>query len=150
MEIMLLANNYFMVPFNCIADKNRVFEGGPYFYNKVGLFIKPWHAGFNPIEELPNRVPVWVHFLRFSVECCREDVLHLLAPVLGNPVETSSQTLGKKVMTFAHICVEIDLSRPLPDAIEMCAGSYSWVQHLDYETLPFRYRLCREYGHFQR
>ena len=53
-------------------------------------------------------------------------------------------------MTFARICVEIDLSRPLPDAIEMCVGSYSWVQQLDYETLPFRCRLCQEYGHLQR
>ena len=24
-----------------IADCNGVFEGGPYFYNQVGLFIKP-------------------------------------------------------------------------------------------------------------
>ena len=59
------------------------------------------------------------------MECCREDVLHLLASMLGNPIGTSSQTLGKKVMTFSCIFVEIDLSRPLPDAIEMCAGSYS-------------------------
>ena len=52
-------------------------------------------------------------------------------------------------MTFARICVEIDLSRPLPNAIEICVGSYSWVQKLDYETLPFHCRLCREYGHLQ-
>ena len=69
-------------------------------------------------------------------------MLHLLASVLGIPIGTSTQTLGKKVMTFARICVEIDLSRPLPDAIEMCAGSYSWVQQLDYETLPFHCHLC--------
>ncbi|WP_416229976.1 hypothetical protein, partial [Pseudomonas paraeruginosa] len=70
-------------------------------------------------------------------------MLHLLASVLGIPVGTSMQTLGKKVMNFACICVEIDLSRPLPDAIEMCVGSYSWVQQLDYETLPFCCFLCR-------
>lgn len=28
MEIMLLANNYFMVTFNCMEDRSRVFEGG--------------------------------------------------------------------------------------------------------------------------
>lgn len=33
MEIMFLANNYFMVTFNCMEDRNRVFEGGSYFYN---------------------------------------------------------------------------------------------------------------------
>lgn len=150
MEIMLLANSYFMVTFNCIADRNRVFEGGPYFHNQVGLFIKPWHAGFIPSEVLPNHVLVWVRLPRFLVECCREDTLYLLASLLGIPVGSSLQTLGKKVMTFAHICVEIDLSKPLPDAVDMCARSFSWVQQLDYETLPFRCRLCHEYGHLQR
>jgi hypothetical protein len=150
MEVTLLANNFFMVTFNCMADRNRVFEGGPYFYNQVGLFVKPWHAGFNPSEELPNRVPVWVRLPRFPIECCREDVLHMLASMLGKPVGPSTQTLGKKVMTFARICVEIDLSRPIPDAVEMCAGSHSWMQQLDYETLPFRCRLCHEYGHLLR
>ena len=74
----------------------------------------------------------------------------MLASMLGKPVGPSTQTLGKKFMTFAHICVEIDLSRPIPDAVEMCAGSYSWMQQLDYETLPFRCRLCHEYGHLLR
>ncbi|XP_059066214.1 uncharacterized protein LOC131857556 [Cryptomeria japonica] len=150
MEVTLLANNFFMVTFLCMANRNRVFEGGPYFYNQVGLFVKPWHAGFNPSEELPNRVPVWVRLPRFPIECCREDVLHMLASMLGKLVGPSSQTLGKKVMTFARICVELDLSRPLPDAVEMCAGSYSWVQQLDYETLPSRCCLCHEYGHLVR
>ncbi|XP_057817558.2 uncharacterized protein LOC131030678 [Cryptomeria japonica] len=150
MEVTLLVNNFFMVTFLCMADRNRVFESGPYFYNQVGLFVKPWHAGFNPSEELPNRVPVWVRLPKFPIECCREDVLHMLASMLEKPVGPSSQTLGKKVMTFARICVELDLSRPLPDAVEMCAGSHSWVQQLDYETLPFRCRLCHEYGHLVR
>ena len=61
----------------------------------------------------------------------------MLASMLGKPVGPSTQTLGKKVMTFARICVELDLSRPLPDAVEMCVGSHSWMQQLDYETLPF-------------
>ncbi|XP_059076672.1 uncharacterized protein LOC131875950 [Cryptomeria japonica] len=150
MEIRLLANNYFMVSFDCMADRNRIFEGGPYFYNQVGLFMKPWHAGFNPTEELPSRVPVWVRLPWFPIECWREDVLHLVASLLGKPVGSSQQTQFKKVMTFARVCVEIDLSMPLPDSVEVSAGSYTWVQQIDYETLPFRCRFCHEYGHLQR
>ena len=74
----------------------------------------------------------------------------MLASMLGKPVGSSTQTLGKRVMTFAQICVELDLSRPLPDEVEMCAGSHSWVQQLDYQTLPFRCQLCHEYGHLLR
>lgn len=40
-KIMLLTNNYLMVTFNCMADCNKAFEGGPYFRNQIGLFIKP-------------------------------------------------------------------------------------------------------------
>lgn len=97
MEVMLLANNFFMVSFNCLADRNKAFEGGPYFHNQIRLFIKPWHAGFNPAEELPNRVPVWVRLPKFSVECWQDDVLHLLASMLGKPVGASQQTQVKKV-----------------------------------------------------
>ena len=60
MEILLAAKNYFMVIFSNMIDKNKVFEGGPYFFNQVGLFIKPWHIGFNSAEEILSRVPVWV------------------------------------------------------------------------------------------
>lgn len=60
MEIRLLANNYFMVSFDCMVYQNRVFDGGPYFYNQVGLFIKPWHVGFNLSDALLSQIPVWV------------------------------------------------------------------------------------------
>jgi hypothetical protein len=147
MDIMLLDNNYFMVVFNYMADRNKVFEGEPYFHNQVGLFMKPWHADFNPSEELPNHVPVWVHLPRFPVECWHNDILHNVAALLGKPMGASQKMRERKVMTFAHICVELDLSNPLLDSLEIRAGSYSWVQQLDYETLPFYCHLCHEYGH---
>ena len=53
-DIMLAGNSYFMVNFSCMLDQNHVFEGGPYFYDRVGLFIKPWYAGFNSTEDLPS------------------------------------------------------------------------------------------------
>ena len=54
MEILLEANNYFMVSFSSMSDRNKVFKGGPYFFNQVGIFIKPWHIGFNSVEEIPS------------------------------------------------------------------------------------------------
>lgn len=74
----------------------------------------------------------------------------MVVALLGKLVGPSYQTLERKVMNFACICVEIDLSNPLPDSLEIHAGAYSWVQQLDYDTFPFRCRLCHEYGHLQR
>lgn len=94
----------------------------------MGLFIKPWHAGFNLTEAIPSQIPVWVLLPWFPVECWWDDVLHLVASMLNKPVGSSQQMLYKKVMTFAHIYVEIDLSKPLPDSVEVSARSYTWVQ----------------------
>ena len=63
---------------------------------------------------------------------------------------SATQTQDRKVISYARICVEVDLNNPLPDSIEICLGSFSWIQQLDYETLPFRCRICREYGHLLR
>ena len=40
MEILLTANNYFLVIFSNMTDRNKVFEGGPYFFNQVRFFYQ--------------------------------------------------------------------------------------------------------------
>lgn len=116
----------------------------------MDLFLKPWHAVFNLIEELPSRVPVWVCLLHLALKFWREDILQRIADLLGKPTTIDQQTLDRKVISFTCICVEIDLNNPLPDPMEICLGSSSWVQQLDYESLPFRCRIFHEYGHLQR
>ena len=93
---MLVANSYFMVIFSNIANRNRVFEGGPYFYNQVGLSIKPWHVGFNSAKEMPSQVPVWVRLPRLPLEFWQEDILHKIASLLRKPMVGATQTLDKK------------------------------------------------------
>ena len=39
------------------------------------------------------------------------------------------------------------MNKPLPDSLEICLGASSWVQQLDYESLPFCCQIFHEYGH---
>jgi len=67
MEILLVANNYFMVIFASLSDRYKAFEGDPYFFNQVGLFIKPWHMGYNWAEEIPSQAPMSIHLSRLPL-----------------------------------------------------------------------------------
>lgn len=96
-----------------------MFEGGPYFYNQIGLFIKPWHVGFNLTEELPSRVLVWIRLPWFPLEFWREDIFNLVAAQLGKPIGPSSQTMENKVITYARVFAEIDLNNPLHDSMKL-------------------------------
>ena len=42
------AKGFFTVVFLNLEDRNRIFEGGPYFFNSIGMFLRPWKEKFNP------------------------------------------------------------------------------------------------------
>ena len=69
--------------------------------------------------------------------------------MLGKIIAITNQSLDKKVISYARICVEIDLNNPLPDSLEICLGSSSWIQQLDYESIIFCCHICHAYGHLQ-
>lgn len=45
--------------------------------------------------------------------------------------------------------MEVDLSKGLPDQIQLKHKQRSWTQILDYENTAFRCRICRQTGHLQ-
>ena len=93
---------------------------------------------------------MWVRLPRLPLEFWSEDILHSISLFLGKSVVSATQTQDRKVISYAQICVEVDLNNPLPDSMEIFLGPSSWIQQLDYETLPFRCRICHEYGHLLR
>ena len=50
----------------------------------------------------------------------------------------------------ARICVEVDMEAGLPEVVKLAVGEWHHYKKLDYEQLPFKFRHCHEYGHFQK
>ena len=45
-ELQLGSKEFFTVVFALLEDKDRIFEGGPYFFNSVGLYMTFWKENF--------------------------------------------------------------------------------------------------------
>ena len=70
---------------------------------------------------------------------------------IGNTLEKFiDRAKNKDQYDCARICVEVDLEVGLPEAIKIKVGSWSHVEILDYEQLPFKCRKCHVHGHFAR
>ena len=54
--------------FTNIEDKDRVFEGGPYFYAAAGLYMRPWIMNFVPEHEIFTLVLVWVRLYSLPLD----------------------------------------------------------------------------------
>jgi hypothetical protein len=62
-------------------------------------------------------------------------------------VKTSKETLKGRYTSYARICIEIDVSEALLEAISLEFRDEEWIQSVDYEKISFRCRRCHEHGH---
>jgi len=144
------SKGFFTVVFTSLEDKDRVFEGGPYFYAVAGLYMRPWMMNFVPKHETFTLVPVWIKLYSLPLDYWLLEYLKTIGNKLGHFLKISYAALKGKYTSFAWICVEMDLSGALMDAIILEVYDEEWVQAMDYEHIPFRCRKCHEHGHLYR
>jgi hypothetical protein len=44
----------------------------------------------------------------------------------------------------------VDLEKGLLEGIQLNLDSWSYIQQVDYEQIPFKCKICHEYGHFAK
>jgi len=59
-DLQLGSKGFFTIILHNLEDRNRIFDGGPYFYNSAGLFLRFWTEKFSPEKEDFTHVPVWI------------------------------------------------------------------------------------------
>ena len=67
-DLQLGEKGFFTVIFFSEEDKTIIFESGTYFYNSVGLFLRPWKERFNPDKENLTIALVWIRMYSLAIE----------------------------------------------------------------------------------
>eukprot|EP00253_Pinus_taeda_P004365 PITA_04365 len=149
-DLKLGAQGFFTAIFSNLEDKNWIFEEGPYFLNNAGLFMKFWEERYNPEKETMLDAPVWVRLFGLPDEFWDPEILEGIGNTIGSFVKAVEATKRGKYNAYARICVYINLADPLQDNVEVEYHDTIWKQPIDYEHIPFRCRICHEYGHLYR
>ena len=136
------AKGFFTVVFNCLEDRNRILDQGPYFFNSAGLYLKGWVERFNPDKEDLSYAPVWIRLYSLPWEYWEEKSLQEIGNAIGEFVKIAEETKLCGYTSYARICVYMDLKQPLPDTVSFFHEDYEWTQVIDYEHVPFRCRKC--------
>ena len=89
--LQLGPKGFFTAIFNCLEDRNRVLDGGPYFFNAAGLFLRGWVECFNPDKEDLSWAPVWICLYSLPVEYWEEDSLQAIGNALGEFVKVAEE-----------------------------------------------------------
>lgn len=142
-----VGKGYFVFVFENPDDKGLIFRNGPYFMGPQGLYLNKWAPDFDPTQDIPTAVPVWVRLPHLPLHCWNQKSFQIIGNALGKYID---QAARKDQYSCALICVEVDLEEGLPEAINLTVAGWSYVQELDYEQLPFKCRHCHSHGHFAK
>ena len=124
-QLHLGAKGFFTVVFSTLEDKDRVFDGGPYFLASTGLYMRPWKPNFFLEKESFTRVPVWIRLFSLPIDYWGLNALKQIGDKLGTFVKASEATLQKRYTSYARICVELDVSGALHEGL--------WLEYRDEE-----------------
>ena len=102
---------------------------------------------FVPEQETFASVPVCVRLCSLPLDYWQLESLSTIGNKLEHFVKASEATKKGIYTSFARICVEMDLSRALPNEVILEVFDEEWVQIVDYEHIPFRCCKCHEHGH---
>eukprot|EP00253_Pinus_taeda_P015034 PITA_15034 len=146
-DLKLGAKGFFTVILSNLEDKERIFEGGPYFMNNAGLFMWHWEDCYNPDQEKMIAAPIWIRLFGLPIEFWDPEILEGIGNTIRTFIKVAETIRRGRYTSYARICVYMNISEPLPEYIGLEYHDEVWQQPVDYEHIPFHCRRCHEYGH---
>jgi len=75
LSVFIVGNGTFSFLFGIKEDKEVVFINGPYFFGNRGMHLNRWSLDFDPTEDIPSIVPLWVNLPYLPLSCWNDDCL---------------------------------------------------------------------------
>ncbi|CAN0886793.1 hypothetical protein LINGRAHAP2_LOCUS15443 [Linum grandiflorum] len=124
-------------------DYFHALTGGTWTILGHYLVVFAWEPQFRVIDNLPQRMVVWIRFPRLPYQYYHPDILEGLGNLVGSFVRIDPRTQNSSRGKFARITVEVNLSEPAPKGV-FVDGVWQLVE---YENLPLFCRDCGRFGH---
>ncbi|XP_074305736.1 uncharacterized protein LOC141640956 [Silene latifolia] len=146
--VQYFKKGWFSFKFDSEEAMNAVLRGGPWKIGSNSLVLKQCSPHFSCIMECVTIVPVWILFPDLDPYMWTDSILSKMASKIGKTLFADLHTTCKARLSFARILVEVDISKDLPDHIDINApfiGHSS--QRIVYEWLPYYCKTCFKLGH---
>lgn len=134
--VALTDKGLFLFRFGCKGDMDWTLSAHPLSIGNKRIHLAPWHPG---MEDLPilKSAAVWICLRNIPYHLWCKQILFSLARTIGKPIRMDEFTASQKLLSYARILVEVDLSKPLPNCIRMDLEETKPVAiNIEFENLP--------------
>ncbi|KAK4267720.1 hypothetical protein QN277_024463 [Acacia crassicarpa] len=144
LRITPLNNGYFLVSFSSTEDRDYALQEGPWMIADHYLLVQRWRPNFNPWKaDQQKRVAVWVRIPDLPHELYNVESIRRIGNMIGRTLKIDRTTAFSEKGSFARMCVEVDLQRPLLPGFSHLGEE----RRFEFEGLHLVCFSCGRYGH---
>ncbi|KAJ8422986.1 hypothetical protein Cgig2_013879 [Carnegiea gigantea] len=111
------SNDWLMLRFTTVEDRILVFDQRPWHVNGLNFVVKKWTPFFDSYTASFDRIDQWVRVLRLPWEFWGQTSLTELLKPVGTMVRVDQNTHLSLKGKFAHVCLNIHITHPLPGSL---------------------------------
>ncbi|KAL6550647.1 hypothetical protein OROMI_021135 [Orobanche minor] len=145
-SVALLEERHVIIRLRCEEDYTRLWCRQVWFMAGFGMRVFKWTPDFRPEFEAPY-APVWVKFPYLPVHLFDKKSMFTIASSLGKPLRIDGATAELSRPSTPRVCVEINLSQPLLQEVEISLDGKPLIQPVEYENIPKYCSNCKLLGH---
>lgn len=146
-KLIPLGNGFFMLRLVSRDDFIRIWAQPWKFGNQTVRFIR-WTPEFDTDKQKSANALTWVRFPKLKQQYWDYELLMTLGKGLGTPIGVDQRTIDREYGYFANVLVEIDLSKPIPEGINVKEeDGKEFFQAIEIPRLPAYCNHCKTVGH---
>ena len=149
-EISTTDNGLYIFRFKDPEARDWVLENGPWYLVGRPIILRSWKPGMEMLNVHITSLPIWVKFFNIPLEYWTVTSLGYIASTVGIPLHLDTLTENHSRLSFARICVEVDVNCTFPNSalLDLGNGKYSTIR-IEYPWVPQKCAHCRIFGHSQ-
>ncbi|XP_042027199.1 uncharacterized protein LOC121774377 [Salvia splendens] len=105
-----------------------------------------WTPNFDLYFETPIAA-VWCNLHALPIHLFEESMLFSIGKLFGEPIQIDHNTITRARMSYARICIEIDISKPVPGKCMLRLGGKDITLQVRWDKIPHYCSACKHVGH---
>ena len=149
-EISTTDNGLYIFRFKDLVARDWVLDNGPWYFVGRPIILRFWKPGMEMLNVQITSLPIWVKFFNIPLEYWTVTSLGYIASVVGIPMHLDTLTENHSRLSFARICIEVDVNYTFPKSalLDLGNGKYSTIR-IEYPWVPQNCAHCKTFDHSQ-
>ncbi|KAE9445459.1 hypothetical protein C3L33_22645, partial [Rhododendron williamsianum] len=122
-DVLSNDKGFYFFQFGSEGACREIVESGPWHFGGRLMVLQIWHPDIEYEKEGLTKLPIWIQLYNVPLQYWTAEGLSYLASSVGKPLYADEMTETAKRISYAKICVEVDVNASLPHSVDLLMSS---------------------------